>query len=85
MCSFKVALTVELFLASFARQTGQLACLLVDHRVAHVTLLDAFVLSVEVSLPEGDSVVQSAVLVRQVDRQLLDDLASLESTSDVLE
>lgn len=54
---------VELLLARFARQLRQLAGVLVDDAVAHVALLDALELAVQVALPQREPVPDGTVLL----------------------
>lgn len=77
-------LTVELLFACLACQSRKLTSVLIDHRVANVALFDAFVLPVQVSLPQRYSVVESPVLMGQIDWQLLHDLASLQLSRNML-
>jgi len=54
---------VELLLAGLARQTRQLEVVGVNDGIADVTFLDSLILSVEISFPQRNSIVESAVLL----------------------
>lgn len=76
--------TVELLLARLARELGQLVRVLVDDTVAHVALLHALKLLVQVPLPEGESVEDGSVLVAEEEVQLHQHFLRLDATVDTL-
>lgn len=75
---------VELLLARLAGELGQLVRVLVDDAVAHVALLDALELLVQVALPQRQSVEDGAVLVAEEEVELHEHLLGLDAAVDAL-
>lgn len=75
---------MELVLALATRQLGQLTRVLVNHAVAHITLLNSLELPIQIPFPQQQTIGNRSVLMGQENRQLHHQNASLQSAANLL-